>query len=241
MSDTRPIAVISGANRGLGFETTRQLGNLGFRVVLTSRDGIKGKAATDKLQSEGLDVVYHPLDVEREESRLRLFEYLEERFRRLDVLINNAGVMPEGSPDQPQHASVFDTDLDQLRQSMETNLYGPLRLCQQAVPVMRRNGYGRIVNVSSGLAQLSEMRGAFAAYRMSKVALNALTRIVAAEVRGDNILVNSVSPGWVRTRMGGTSAPRAPVEAVRGITWLATLDDDGPSGGFYQDRMAIPW
>ncbi|MDN3518628.1 SDR family oxidoreductase [Aquisalimonas lutea] len=241
MSDTRPIAAISGANRGLGFETARQLGNLGFRVVLTSRDGIKGKAATDKLQSEGLDVLYHPLDVEREESRLRLFEYLEERLGRLDVLINNAGVMPEGSPDQPQHASVFDTDLDQLRQSMEINLYGPLRLCQQAVPIMRRNGYGRIVNVSSGLAQLSEMRGAFAAYRMSKVALNALTRIVAAEVRGDNILVNSVSPGWVRTRMGGTSAPRAPVEAVRGITWLATLDDDGPSGGFYQDRMAIPW
>lgn len=241
MTESRPIALITGANRGIGFETARQLGKLGHRVILTSRDGIKGKAATDKLQTEGLDVLYHPLDVDREDSRLQLFKYLEERHGRLDALVNNAGIMPDGDPAQPQQASVFDAELDQVRQSMETNLYGPLRLAQLAVPVMRRNGYGRIVNVSSGLAQISEMRGAFAAYRLSKTALNALTRILAAEVRGENILVNSVSPGWVRTRMGGENAPRPPVEAVRGITWLATLDDNGPSGGFYQDRMAIPW
>ena len=241
MSEPDCVTVITGGNRGIGFETARQLGQQGHLVILTSRDGIKGKAAVDKLQSEGVAVVYHPLDVDREESRLRLFRFIEERYQRLDVLINNAGIMPDGAPDAPQNASVFDTDLDLVRQSMETNLYGPLRLCQLAVPLMRRNGLGRIVNVSSGLAQLSEMRGSFAGYRMSKTALNALTRIVASEVRGENILVNAVSPGWVRTRMGGSNAPRAAAEAVRGITWLATLDDDGPSGGFYQDRMAIPW
>ncbi|WP_290648508.1 SDR family oxidoreductase [Aquisalimonas sp.] len=241
MSETRIVTLITGANRGIGFETARQLGWLGHEVVLTSRDGITGKAAADKLQSEGLRVVYHPLDVDREDSRQRLFGFLEEHYQRVDTLINNAGIMPDGSPDQPQRASVFGTQLDQVRQSMETNLYGPLRLCQLAVPLMRRNGFGRIVNVSSGLAQLSEMRGSFAAYRLSKTALNALTRILAAEVEGENILINAVSPGWVRTRMGGRNAPRPVAEAVRGITWLATLGDDGPNGGFYQDRTAIPW
>ncbi len=241
MSETRLLALVTGANRGIGFETARQLAGQGHRVIVTSRDGIKGKAAADKLATEGLDVRYHPLDVAREESRLQVFRFLEDRYGRLDVLINNAGIMPEGDPAEPQQASVFDAELEQIRASMETHLYGPLRLAQLAVPMMRRNGHGRIVNVSSGLAQLSDMRGSFAAYRMSKTALNALTRILAAEVRGENILVNSVSPGWVRTRMGGEHAPRPPAEAVRGITWLATLDENGPNGGFYQDRMAISW
>ncbi|MFV8833909.1 SDR family oxidoreductase [Aquisalimonas sp.] len=241
MSDNQPVTVITGANRGLGFETARQLGRLGHTVVLTSRDGIKGKAAVDKLQSEGLTVVYHPLDVEREESRLRLLRFLDERYQRLDVLINNAGVMPDGPTDAPGATSVFDTEIAQVRQSMETNLYGPLRLCQLAVPLMRRHDYGRIVNVSTGLAQISEMKGEFTAYRLAKTALNALTRIVAAEVRNENILCNAASPGWVKTRMGGPNAPRSAAEGVRGIVWLATVSDDGPRGGFYQDRMAIPW
>lgn len=241
MPASPPIALVTGANRGLGFETARQLGRLEHRVLLTSRDGIKGKAATEKLQSEGLDVVYHPLDVDREDSRNRLFRFIRERFGRLDVLVNNAGIMPEGQPEQAQQASVLETGLEPVRACMETHLYGPLRLCQEAVPLMRRNGYGRIVNISTALAQLAEMRGGFAGYRFSKVALNAMTRAIAAEVRGDNILVNAVNPGWVRTRMGGGQAQRSPAEAVRGITWLATLDESGPNGGFYQDRMAINW
>ena len=241
MNQLRRVAVITGANRGLGFETARQMAQLGYRVVLTSRDGIKGKAAADKLQSEGLDVRLRPLDVSREESRLRLAAYLDEEFDRLDVLINNAGIMLEGPPDEPQKSSLFDIGLDTVRETMDTNVYGPMRLIQLCVPLMRRHAFGRVVNVSSNLGQLAEMRGSFPAYRMSKTALNALTRIAAAELKGDNILVNACCPGWVRTRMGGPAAQRDAVEAVRGITWLATLQDDGPSGGFFRDRMSIPW
>ncbi|MCP1676073.1 NAD(P)-dependent dehydrogenase (short-subunit alcohol dehydrogenase family) [Natronocella acetinitrilica] len=241
MNQVRRVAVVTGANRGLGFETARQMAQLGYRVVLTSRDGIKGKAAADKLQSERLDVRFSPLDVSREESRSRLIEFVAGEYERLDVLINNAGIMVDGAPDEPQKSSFFDVGLDLVRETMETNVYGPYRLIQLAVPQMRRHGYGRIVNLSSGLGQLAEMRGSFPAYRMSKTALNALTRIAAAELKGENILINACSPGWVRTRMGGKSAPREAAEAVRGITWLATLQDDGPSGGFFQDRMSIPW
>ncbi len=241
MNQLRRVAVVTGANRGLGFETARQMAQLGYRVLLTSRDGIKGKAAADKLQSEGLEVRCRPLEVTREESRKRLLDYVEHEYGRLDVLINNAGVLLDGQSDQPQKASFFDVDLEAVQQSMETNLYGPYRLVQLVVPLMRRNSYGRIVNLSSTLGQLSEMRGSFPAYRLSKTALNALTRIAAAELKGENILVNACSPGWVRTAMGGPSAPREPAEAVRGVTWLATLQDDGPSGGFFQDRMSIPW
>ncbi len=241
MNTQRRVALITGANRGIGFETARQLGRLNYDVVITSRDGIKGKAAADKLQSEGLSVAYCPLDVTREESRQRAIAFVRERFERLDVLVNNAGIMPDGSPEKPHQASFFDTELGDVIRSMETNLYGPYRMIQLCVPVMRARDYGRIVNISSGLGQLADMRGAFPAYRMSKTALNALTRIVAAELKGENILVNAASPGWVKTAMGGPAAPRTPAETVPGITWLASLPDDGPSGGFFQDRMSIPW
>lgn len=241
MAERQRIALITGANRGIGFEVARQLGKLGQKIVLTSRDGLKGKAAADKLQSEGLDVVYYPLDVTREDSIRKVREFVSDRFQGLDVLINNAGIFQDGRPDRPQQASIFDAELSVIRESMETNAYGPLRLAQTFVPLMRQHDYGRIVNLSSGLALLSDMRGAFPAYRMSKAALNVVTRILAAELKGENILVNAVDPGWVRTKMGGESANRSPAEAAADIAWAATLPDDGPSGCFLHHRRPSEW
>jgi len=241
MSDQQPVAVVTGGNRGIGFEISRQLGKLQYKTVLTSRDGLKGKAAADKLQSEGLDVVYHPLDVTRPESVHRLLEFLGNAFGRLDVLVNNAGIFPDGAPDKPQQSSVLDVSVDVIETAFDTNLYGPLRVSQALLPLMRQNGYGRIVNLSTGLAQLSEMRGSFPAYRFSKTSLNALTRMFAAELRTENILVNAVDPGWVKTKMGGPNATRSPAEAMDTIIWLATLPDDGPTGGFFRDRKSLSW
>lgn len=240
-ASTQRVALVTGANRGLGFETARQLAGRGYKTILTSRDGLAGKAAADKLQSEGLDVAHQPLDVTREDSIRRLAEFLDNAFGGLHVLINNAGIQPEADVDHPQAASVFSSQLDNLRAAAETNVFGPLMLCQKLVPLMRRQHYGRIVNVSTGMAQLSDMGGGYPAYRLSKTALNALTRILAAETRGENILVNAVCPGWVKTRMGGPNANRSPAEAVAGIIWAATLDENGPSGGFFRDGEPIPW
>ncbi len=234
------IAVVTGANRGLGLETCRQLAHLGLTVILTSRDPHKGDAAAAALRGAGLKVRHYPLDVTDPQSIHRLAKYVETEFGRLDVLVNNAGVFldPLDSPD-PDAASVFRADLDTVRRSMETNVYGPLLLCQALVPLMQ--GRGCIVNLSSGMGQLSDMNGCCPGYRFSKTALNALTRMLADELRDTHIKVNSVCPGWVRTDMGGPHAERPVEQGADTIVWLATLPDDGPSGGFFRDRKAIPW
>jgi NAD(P)-dependent dehydrogenase (short-subunit alcohol dehydrogenase family) len=240
MTDQPPIAVISGASRGLGYETCRQLGRRGYRVLLTARDHARGKAAAGALQGEGLDAGFHPLDVTDADSVQALTGYLEREDGRLDVLVNNAGVFLDPMPpEDPSASSVFRADIATVRYSMETNAYGPLRLCQALIPLMR--GRGRVVNVSSGMGQLTEMNGCCPGYRFSKAALNVLTRILADELRDTRIKVNSVCPGWVRTEMGGPGAERSVEEGADTIVWLATLPDDGPSGGFFRDRKPIPW
>lgn len=238
--DTLKIAVVTGANRGLGLETCRQLAGLGLTVILTSRDAHKGEQAVAGLRDSGLDVRYHPLDVTDPRSIHGLAGFVEAGFGRLDVLVNNAGVFldPMDSA-EPDAASVFRAELDTVRRSMETNLYGPLLLCQALVPLMQ--GSGRIVNLSSGMGQLSDMNGCCPGYRFSKVAINALTRILADELQSTHIKVNSVCPGWVRTDMGGPNAERPVEQGADTIVWLATLPDDGPSGGFFRDRKPIPW
>jgi NAD(P)-dependent dehydrogenase (short-subunit alcohol dehydrogenase family) len=241
MSEPQRIALVTGANRGIGFETVRHLARAGLKTILTSRDGLTGKAAADKLQSEGLNVVYYPLDITRPESVRRIAEFIDNSFNRLDVLINNAGVFLEGALDHPQDSSILDVSVEVVKTTMETNLYGTLRLTQGLVPFMRRHHYGRIVNVSTGMAQLAEMRGSFPAYRMSNTALNALTRILAAELHSENILVNAVDPGWARTRLGGPNAPRTAADAAEGIVWAATLSSDAPTGAFFRDKQPIPW
>jgi NAD(P)-dependent dehydrogenase (short-subunit alcohol dehydrogenase family) len=230
------IAVVTGGNRGIGFETCRQLAKQGLQVILTSREPERGQRAVETLGSEGLNVIYHPLTVTDADSVAQLTAFLQDQFGRVDALVNNAGVYLD-----PDGSSVFEAEIDTLRQTMETNLYAPLRLAQAIAPMMRQQNYGRIVNVSSGMGQLTQMGSGAPAYRLSKTALNALTRILAAELEGTNILVNSVCPGWVRTDMGGESAPRSPEQGADTIVWLATLPDDSPTGGFFRDRAPIPW
>ena len=229
------VAVVTGANRGIGFEICRQLARRGIRTILTSRDEAKGQAARQELAEEGLDVGYHQLDVTDPESVQRLAAYIKQEYGRLDILVNNAGIAID------KGTGVLHTDLDTLRRTMETNLYGPLRLCQALVPLMRRRKYGRIVNMSSSMGQLSTMGSEAPSYRMSKTALNALTCILAAYLQGTGILVNNMCPGWVRTDMGGRSASRSVEEGADTAVWLATLPGDGPTGGFFRDRTPIPW
>ena len=236
MAEAARIALVTGGNRGIGYAICRQLASHGLGVVLAARDASKGKAAAKALQDEGLTVEFHRLDVTSCRSIRACVAAVAERRGRIDVLVNNAGILRD-----PRGSRFLDSKLDTYRDTLETNLYGPLQLAQAVVPLMKANRYGRIVNMSSGLGQLAEMGTGTPAYRISKAALNALTRILAAEFQASNILVNSMCPGWVRTGMGGEGAPRTPEEGADTAVWLATLPDDGPTGGFFRDRAPIAW
>ena len=233
-------AVVTGANRGLGFETARQLANLGLRVVLTARDPESAEVAAQTLRREQLDVVPHQLDITSEESCAGLSV-----LGRIDVLVNNAAVLPE-SDENPLSAGVLTQSAlsvppDLLREAFETNTLGAYRVIQAVAPGMRQRRFGRIVNVSSGLGQLHDMQGGYPAYRVSKTGLNALTRIFAAELRDAGVLVNAVCPGWVKTDMGGPAALLTPEQGVETIVWAATLPQNGPTGCFFRNKQAIPW
>jgi NAD(P)-dependent dehydrogenase (short-subunit alcohol dehydrogenase family) len=230
------IALVTGGNRGIGYEICRQLASQGLAVVLTARDAGKGKAAARVLSEAGLNVEFNRLDVTSCRSIRACVAAVAERRGHIDVLVNNAGVMADA-----RGSHFLDSKLDTYRDTLETNLFGPLQLAQAVIPLMKANRYGRIVNLSSGLGQLSEMGSGTPAYRISKAAINALTRILAAEFKESNILTNSMCPGWVRTGMGGESAPRSTEEAADTAVWLATLPDDGPTGGFFRDRKPIAW
>ena len=232
------VAIVTGAYRGLGFETCRQLAKLDYRVILTARKEAEGQAAAEILQREGLDVGFHYLDVTDDGSVQQLAEFVRSRYGRLDVLVNNAGIFPDPAP-WDGSSSVFDADMQSVRAGFETNTLGPLRLCQTLIPLMEEQG--RVVNVSSGMGQLSEMNGCCPGYRLSKTALNAVTRIFYDELKDTGIKINSICPGWVRTEMGGEEAPLSIEEGARGIVWAATLPADGPSGGFFRHGEAIPW
>jgi NAD(P)-dependent dehydrogenase (short-subunit alcohol dehydrogenase family) len=239
MDKARRVAVVTGSNRGIGFEVCRQLARAGLRVVLTGRDRPGAERAAEALRGEGLEVVAQPLDVTDEASVSGQEQVLRDRFGRLDVLVNNAGI----SLDEARGLrSILDGKVVAvLHETLETYLFGPLQLCRALIPLMKRNGHGRVVNVSSQLGSLTSMGSGYETYRVSKTALNALPRILTAELRGTGILVNSACPGWVWTDMGGPNAPRTPEQGADTIVWLATLPDDGPTGGFFQDRQPLPW
>jgi NAD(P)-dependent dehydrogenase (short-subunit alcohol dehydrogenase family) len=223
------VALVTGANRGIGREVVRQLLEHGFRAVLTARNEAGGRAAAGEL---GTDFV--PLDVSDAESVERCFHAIGERYGRLDVLVNNAAI------DYDTWQRGVDADLDVVHEAFETNVFGAWRACLAALPLMRRNRWGRVVNVSSEGGSLASMGSGTPAYSVSKAALNALTRVLAAELRGSGILVNAVCPGWVATDMGGPGG--RPVErGAASVLWAVLLPDDGPTGGFFRDGRPVPW
>ena len=232
MAENGRVALVSGGNRGIGLEVCRRLAEEGMTVILGSRDEEQGRRAAEGLPG---NVTVHQLDVADAGSVERIAASVQNDFGRLDVLVNNAGI----SNDDGQGGA--EADLDRVKEALEANLFGAWRLCGVAIPHMRREGYGRIVNVSTGLAALEDMGGGSPGYRISKTGLNALTRILASELRGSGILVNAVSPGWVQTDMGGANANRTVEEGADGVVWAATLHNNGPTGGFFRDRRPVAW
>jgi NAD(P)-dependent dehydrogenase (short-subunit alcohol dehydrogenase family) len=232
----RSVALVSGSNRGIGREVARQLAELGHHVIVTARDPAAAERAAEELSEGGrLSLQPEQLDVADPRSVERLRKRLLAEPGRLDVLVNNAGVMGEVA------TNVADAPLDDAHHTMETNLFGAWRLTQALLPLLRRSAGARIVNVSSGAGQLSDMNGGYPGYRISKTALNALTRILSNEEGRNGMLVNAMCPGWVRTDMGGSAAPRSVEEGADTAVWLATLPDGGPTGGFFRNREPIPW
>jgi NAD(P)-dependent dehydrogenase (short-subunit alcohol dehydrogenase family) len=227
----QPVAVVTGANRGIGHEVVRQLAADGYIAVLGSRDYGKGERAAAEIGLDG--VVARQLDVSDDESVREAARWIEESLGRADVLVNNAAILYDTSN------RAIDVSLDVIREALETNLFGAWRMAQALLPMLLRSPHPRIVNVSSGGGSLSTMGGGTPAYSVSKASLNALTRLLAGELRG-RVLVNSVCPGWVATDMGGPGG-RPLQQGAAGVVWAATLPDDGPSGGFFRDGREVPW
>ena len=231
-SHIQRVAIVTGANRGIGNQIAKDLATQGICVVLTARDAAKANAAASHIKG---DVIAHPLDVTDANSIAALKRFIEKEFGRCDVLVNNAAIYIDGG------ASILNVDMDTVRLTVETNVYGPLLLCQAFVPMMLRRNYGRVVNVSSEAGRMSTMASSTPSYNLSKTALNALTLMFAQTARGKNVLINSMCPGWVRSDMGGAGAPRSLEEGAATAVWLATLPDDGPTGGFFRDRQLMSW
>jgi NAD(P)-dependent dehydrogenase (short-subunit alcohol dehydrogenase family) len=223
------VSLVTGGNRGIGREVARQLAERGHTVVLTARSADAAASAARAVHAEPL-----PLDVTDPASVAAAARHVRDRYGKLDVLVNNAAI----TYDTWQQAA--GADLAVVREAAETNLYGPWLTVQEFLPLLRASGHGRIVNVSSEAASLASMGSGTPAYTASKVALNALTRMLAAELRGDRILVNAVCPGWVATDMGGPGG-RPVADGAASVTWAATLPDDGPTGGFFRDGHPLPW
>jgi len=229
-----PLAVVTGANRGIGLEVVRQLAQDAYTAILGSRDLERGEQAAAALRDEGLEVQARRLDVSDPAGVAQFGEQLARDFDQLDALVNNAAI----HYDTWQRAE--SADLDVVREAFETNTLGAWRTVEACLPLLRRSASARIVNVSSGAGALTDMGGGAPAYRVSKTALNALTRMLSVELRGDGILVNSVCPGWVATDMGGPGG--RPVEqGAASVMWAVRIPDDGPTGGFFRDGRRIDW
>jgi NAD(P)-dependent dehydrogenase (short-subunit alcohol dehydrogenase family) len=252
MATRDKVAFITGANKGIGLETARGLGELGIAVVIGSRDEAKGRAAAETLKAEGIKGVEAVrFDVTKPEDHRAVARYLEERYGKLDILVNNAGVALDeadfGNPGGINTSSTVTQDI--LHKTFETNFFALIALTQTLLPLIRKSPAGRIVNLSSILGSLtlhadpsSPIYGMKAfAYDASKTALNAFTVHLAHELRDTSIKVNSAHPGWVKTDMGGQAAPMEVSEGGRTSVQLATLPNDGPTGGYFHLGQPLPW
>ena len=211
------VALVTGSTRGIGAEVARQLTARGYRA------GVTGRRAE------------HRLDVSDPNSIEALARYVESEFGKLDVLVNNAAVLVD------EGESITNVDPRKFEETWRVNTLGPFLMTQRFAKLLRKSGHGRVVNVSSGAGQLSSMSSYAPSYSTSKAALNAITILFANALRRDRVLVNCADPGWVRTDMGGRAAPRNVAEGADTIVWLATLPDDGPTGGFFHDRKPMAW
>ena len=231
---TAPVIVVTGANRGIGFEISRQLAARGAQVVLTARDPAAGKAAAEKLPERGR---FHPLDVNDDASAAALRDFLAKTFDRCDVLVNNAGIIAEGDD------AILSVAPAAVQATLATNTVAPLRLTQTLLPLLRQSTRGgRVVNVSSGAGELTDFDGSWApAYSLSKAALNLVVRMLAPALAKEGIAVNAMCPGWVRTDMGGAGAPRDVAQGADTAVWLALDAPHELTGKFFRDRKEIPW
>ncbi|MCG6140584.1 SDR family NAD(P)-dependent oxidoreductase [Leptospira mtsangambouensis] len=227
------IALVTGANRGIGKQVSIDLAKQGIYVLIGARNPSDAEDTLAAVQAVGKGEIL-ALDVSKEQSIGRALDVITGSFGKLDILVNNAGIFADPG-------SFFDTTSEDLHKTLLVNLYGPLRLIQIFLPMMIQNNFGRIVNVSSGMGQLSEMGGGYPAYRISKTSINALTSLSSVEAVGKNIKINSVCPGWVKTDMGGESATRPVEKGAETIVWAATLPDNGPTGKFFRDKKEIGW
>lgn len=235
------IALVTGANRGLGLETSKQLAELGYKVYMVCRNDAKGRRVVSDLQQKGLSVELIQADITADHDVKKIMDVLSENNEVLDVLVNNAGVFLESeSVEISYKTSILKVDPSLVSKILEINTLGPLKLIQAIVPTMCKENSGRIINVSSMMGQLEGMLGHWPGYRMSKTALNAITCMLNAELSKTNVIVNSVCPGWVRTDMGGRNATKSVAEGVESIIWLATCENP-PRGKFVQDRKIINW
>jgi len=226
-----PVSIVTGGNRGIGLEVCRQLAELGHTVVLGSRDLEKGARAAADLNG---DITVCQLDVSDSDSVDRAAAWVRDRFGAADVLVNNAAILYDTAN------RALTVDLEVVREGLETNVFGAWRMVQAFLPLLRRSDHGRIVNVSSEAGSLASMGGGAPTYKVSRAGLNALTRLLAAELRRDGVLVNSICPGWVATDMGGPGG-RPVSEGAASVVWAVTLPDDGPTGGFFRDGRPVPW
>ncbi len=240
------IAFITGANRGIGYETAKKLSEKGVKVIIGSRDLDKGKKAVDELYSKGIEVDLVKYDAFDKDAPQKVFDFISEKYKKLDILVNNAGVLLTGNLFVANSSTVSDKD---IKDTFQTNFFSVISLTQKLLPLIKKSDAGRIVNVSTILSSLTLHSSKDSpispakelAYNASKTALNAFTIHLALELKDTKIKVNSGHPGWVKTELGGPNAPVEVEDSYKTSLRLATLPDDGPSGGLFHEEDTIPW
>lgn len=231
------IAMVTGANRGMGLALSQKLAQEDYHVIMVGRNKDQLRKESERLNSQQYTTEYFPADISDPESCHQLIGQLKNKFQRIDILVNNAGIYI----DESSKVESLNFDDEDMQKTLNINTLAPFRLIKGILPLMRENGFGRIVNVSSGLGSLEGVSSHCFSYSVSKASLNIITKLFASEIKEQDIKINAVCPGWVKTDMGGPNASRSIEEGISGIFWAATLPADGPNGGFFRDGVAIPW